>query len=138
MAIMKLIKFIVVTLSLGVTTGCAVTAGRFNTETHFSFPNSNVVPLGQVKSTMSRWSFLFPKVTADDALGLMKEAIAQQSGADLVINYVLDTKTTIFPPFIYITDIVLEGTAARMEIGEQDLRSVIEQVEYRSFQSSPK
>lgn len=134
---MKLIKFIVVTLPLGVITGCAVTAGHFNTETHFSFPNSNVVPLGQVKSTMSRWSFLFPNVTGDEALGLMKEAIAQQSGADLVINYVLDTKTTIFPPFIYKTDMVLEGTAAKMEIGEQELRSVIEQVEYRPFKSTP-
>lgn len=134
---MKLIKVIVVTFSLVLITGCAVTAGRFNTETHFSFPNSNVVPLGQVKSTMSRWSFLLPNVTGDDALGLMKEALAQQSGTDLVINYVLDTKTTIFPLFIYKTDMVLEGTAAKMEIGEQELRSVIKQVEYGPFKSSP-
>jgi hypothetical protein len=133
---MKFIKLITVAFLIGIITGCAVKGGNFSTETHFSFPNSNVVPLGQVKSSMSKWSFLFPDVSGNETLELMKEAIAQQPGADMLINYVLDTENTMFLPFVYKIDMVLEGTAAKMQIGEQDLRSVIEQVEYRSFKNS--
>ncbi len=133
---MKIFKLIMALSFLGGATGCSIKAGHFNPESHFSFPNSNVQPLGQVKATRSKWSFLFPNVTGDDTLELMKEAISQQSDADLVVNYVLDTRTTILPIFIYKTDMVFEGTAAKMIIGEQELRSVLEQAPYRSFKTS--
>lgn len=135
---MKLTKFIVTLFSLCIITGCSIKAGGFNSETHFSFPNSNVTPLGQVKSTLSRWSFFASPVEGDDALNLVNEAIAQKPGADLMLNYILDTKITIFPPLIYKTEMVVEGTAAKMEIGEQELENTLNQVKYRSFKHSIK
>ena len=117
-------------LSLFVFAGCSVTAGRFGDETHFSFPNSNVQPLGHVTSTMSRWSFFVSPLGKDDALVLLKDALTQKPGADLVLNYTLDTKITLFPIFIYKADITLDGTAAKMEVGEQKLKPVLDKVRY--------
>ncbi len=135
---MKLTKFIVTLFFLSIITGCSMKAGSFDTETHFSFPNSNVTPLGQVKSTLSRWSFLASPVEGDDALNLVNEAISQKSGADLMINYTLDTKMTMFPLFIYKTDMVVDGTAAKMNIGEQELQNKLDIVKYRSFKKTIK
>ncbi len=135
---MKLTKFIVSVFSLCVIASCSINAGHFNTESHFSFPNSNVTPLGQVKSTLSRWSFFSLPVEGDDALNLVNEAIAQKSGADLMLNYILDTKITMFPLFIYKADMVVEGTAAKMEIGEQELRNILDRLKYRPFKKSMK
>jgi len=128
---MKTVKRAALVFYLFAMAGCSVKGGQFRDETNFSFPNSNVTPLGSVKSTMSRWSFLTTPIGEADALLLLKDAIGQKAGADLVINYTLDTKVTVFPLFIYKTDMVLEGTAAKMEVGEQDLRSVLDQIEYR-------
>lgn len=112
--------------------------GGFNSETHFSFPNSNVTPLGQVKSSLSKWSIGLLPVDSGDALNLVNEAIAQKSGANLMLNYIIDTRITIFLPFVYKADMLVEGTAAKMEIGEQELQSILNQVQYRSFKDSIK
>ena len=133
---MKLILLLIIASSVGLLTGCTVTGGRFSHESHFSFPNSTVVPLGQVKATRSQWSFLTPSLSGDDALGLMREALAQQADADLIIDYVVDTTITIFPPFIYKTDMVFEGRAAKMTIGRQELQSIQNQANYRPFKKS--
>jgi hypothetical protein len=133
---MKLILLLIIASSVGLLAGCIVEGGRFSPESHFSFPNSTVVPLGQVKATRSRWSVLTPSLSGDDALELMREALAQKAGADLIIDYVLDTTTTIFPPFIYKTDMVFEGTAVKMTIGRQELQSILNQANYRPFKKS--
>ncbi len=135
---MKRIKFIAVMYFLCMTAGCGSKLGSFDSESHFSFPNSNVTPLGQVKSSLSRWSFFVFPVEGDDALNLVNEAMAQKPGADLMINYVLDTKMVMFPPLFYKADMTVEGTAAKMEIGEQGLGKTLDQLKYRSFKSSIK
>ena len=132
---MKLIKYIVLTFCFSIIAACgSINAGHFNSESHFSYTNSNITPLGHVKSTLTRWSFLSLPVEGDDALTLVNEAIAQKPGADLMINYVLDTKITMLPLYIFKADMVVEGTAAKMEIGEQELQSM----KYRAFKKSLK
>ncbi len=135
---MKLTKFITVFLFLYVLAGCSLKQGSFDNQSHFSFPNSNVTPLGQVKSSLSCWGFLVFPLESDDALNLVNEAIAQKPGADLMINYVLDTKLGGLPPLFYKVDMTVEGTAAKMQIGEQGLGTTLDQVKYRSFKSSIK
>lgn len=135
---MKLTQIVISVLSLCAITGCSINAGHFDSQSHFSYPNSNVTPLGQVKSTLTRWSFFVPPVEADDALTLVNEAIAKKPGADMMINYVLDTTTMILPLFFYKADMVVEGTAAKMEIGEQALENTLKKIEYKPFKSTIK
>jgi len=105
--------------------GCSIKAGGIDTQTHFSYPNSNVTPLGPVSSSFSKTGIIFPpSVTGADVKGLMDKALAQKAGADLVINSKIDTKYTIYPLFffnIYTVDMTLAGTAANMEVGIQEL-----------------
>ena len=55
---MKLTQIVISVISLCAITGCSsINAGHFDIQNHFSYPNSNVTPLGQVKSTLTRWSF---------------------------------------------------------------------------------
>lgn len=41
-------------------TGCSTTSGSFAQQTHFSFPNSNVKSLGNIKHSVSECAFLIP------------------------------------------------------------------------------
>ncbi len=107
------------------TTGCTV--GQFHRlgpQSHFSFPNSNVKDLGPVNvkltGTSSLW--IFPSfMTSEVDQKVFNAAISEVDGADLVLDY---ARTTIIKEFlgIYWTEEYLEGTAARMEVGQQHLR----------------
>lgn len=102
--------------------GCSSTIGTFTPSTNFTYPNSNVRPLGHVKVSAKKEDFFFaPALTKDNVTDLMNDALAQQPGADMLVNYRLDTTYTMFP-FYYIQTITLEGTAVDMiTLGEQDL-----------------
>jgi hypothetical protein len=107
--------------------GCSTKFGDFAEQTHFSFPNSNVKPLGHVEASKVKWGFVIPpSLTADDVREMINEALAQKAGADLVINYKTDTKVTGIP-FVYKLTMTLSGTAVSMEVGEQEL---FDQVNY--------
>ena len=100
---------------------CSVTRGNFQTNTHFAYPNSNITPLGHIKATSKQGSFLIPpELTKDDIQKLMNDALAQKPGADMIVNYRLDTTYTLFP-FYYLREIKIEGTAAKMQLGEQNI-----------------
>jgi len=115
--------------------GCSLKMGSFSAQTHFTYPNSNVKPLGYVRAVLSKTSYLVPPtITSEDIINLMNDALAQKSGADLVINYRVNTINTCYPfdvmPVFWKTDIILEGTAVNMEIGIKELQEAVEKSKY--------
>ncbi len=105
-----------------------MTMGTTGTKTHFAYPNSNVTPLGAVSSSISKSAiFLPPQINEADIKQLMDQAFSQKAGADLVINYKLDTTVTMIPlVFInfYKLEMKLDGTAAKMEVGIKELQAL--------------
>ena len=96
----------------------------FFPQSHFSYPNSNVVPLGPAKGETSTVSLFIPVFWDAD---MQEEALAQaikQKGGDMLIDYVGTTEITMFPLMfitLYKTDYKVEGTVAKMELGKQIL-----------------
>lgn len=104
--------------------GCTTKFGMFETNNRFAFPNSNVEPIGPVSAEVSKTRFVIPK-TVDKALldEVMNKAL-QETGGDLIINYKLNTITTVYPiPIIgpFTTKLRIEGTACKMKVGRQEL-----------------
>jgi hypothetical protein len=94
-------------------------------QSHFDFPNSNVTPLGPVKVEVSGPSnFLKPPdvVTSDSDQLVYTAALAQQPGANLLIDYTKIYKSYSFFPFTW-SKLQLEGTACKMELGKQDINA---------------
>jgi hypothetical protein len=106
-------------------------------QTHFTFPNSNVIPIGTASATASVKGNLdkFPDISGANKAALDK-AISSKGG-DLMINTIIDgtldtttTTTTTTTGYQYDIDInidyvytvVVQGTVAKMEIGKQNLR----------------
>ena len=93
---------------------------------HFVFPNSNVTALGPVKVSLSgEVGFFSPPTIKTGELDatVYNKAIRQVVGADMVIDYVRTTRLYMFPFLpIFWTDVQLEGTAAKMELGKQSLK----------------
>jgi hypothetical protein len=101
--------------------GCSTTHGAFEPTAHFAYPNSNVQPMGHVSAIVKEGMFLIPPtLNKEKVLKLMSDALAQQPGADAIINYRLDTTYTMYP-FYYVQTVKLEGSAAKMQVGEQEL-----------------
>jgi|SaaInl8_200m_RNA_FD_contig_51_1869320_length_1814_multi_6_in_0_out_0_3 hypothetical protein len=130
---MKLFKnstLIVLGLIIAITViGCSKTYLRgFSPQSHFDYPNSNVIPLGKVVGEASR-SAIFGM--PDDDSSLQKEAIHNalnsKSEADILINYmVFDKRTDLL--FIHTLSRRVEGTAAKMRIGKQKLQQLKKEV----------
>ena len=109
-------------------------AGSFRmAQSHFTFPNSNVIPIGTAKASASRKGDLdnYPNV-----MGAIQEAMDRaiaSKGGDLMINATTNgTMTTITtyvkegafyrPRITFKYDVVVQGTVARMTVGKQKLR----------------
>lgn len=98
-------------------------------QSHFTFPNSNVIPLGSVSAVATRMGDMnsFP-----DLNGAITEAMDQaiaSKGGDLLINVmvnsVLTTKMTTWEGkhmIRFFIDVEVQGTVAKMEIGKQLLK----------------
>jgi hypothetical protein len=113
--------------------GCASRAGSFCPQSHFTYPNSNVVDLGQVEARTSKRSWIIPpEIKQEDAVELMNKALAQNPEADLLINYKIDTLTTVIPVInIITTEMILSGHAASMvEIGRQEVLKNVSEWNY--------
>ena len=112
-------------------------------QSHFSYPNSNVIPLGQVTGSSHKTGSLsdFPRI--DQAtIEAIDNAIHSKPGADMLINAttsgVLTTTTTTTTnnkidgysgkqldsnlDIKYDLDFTVTGTAVKMEVGEQILK----------------
>lgn len=127
---MKYTKVVMVIMLAIFGTGCAITSGGFSEQTHFDFPNSNVKPLGQVKASIEKSSWIVPpEVTLNDVRNIIDQALKLKAGADMIINYRLNTTNTSYL-YYYTMLITLEGTAVSMEVGEQELQELIDQSGY--------
>jgi len=107
-------------------TGCQVAqVTQLGPQSHFAYPNSNVTPLGPAKAKVSGGSGLqMPMPTSRSDVAVYNKAISQVNGANLVVDYIKTFKVYVFPllPFFYWSAAEIEGTAAKMEVGKQQLR----------------
>ncbi len=123
--------------------GCSMTRGTFQPNTHFAYPNSNVRPLGHIVANTKEGSFIIaPELTKEKALKLVNDALAQKPGADMIVNYRLDTTYTVYPfyglPLYIVQDIKIEGTAAKMDVGEQAIGETSKDSTPKAKVQSPK
>ena len=109
---------VVLLLSIGCTQHYLV---GFIPQSHFDYPNSNVIPIGRAvgEASISK-IFDFPFPTADLEEEAIKNAL-KQKGGDILVNYVKFYDRTSILGFIHTLTIRVEGTAAKMEIGKQKL-----------------
>lgn len=110
----------------GALAGCTVGSSvALKPQSHFSYPNSNVTPIGRVRGEATTQSIFAPNfMDADVELEAIQAAL-KEKGGDVLIDYVLSTKTTMIPLFIlnvFVTTYTVEGTAAKMVIGKRELR----------------
>jgi len=116
-------KLILCSFLLLLLSGCTIGTGAYiSPQSHFDFPNSNVIPIGSVRGEATTSGF-YPAIM--DA-NLKQEAIQnalKQKGGDLLIDatYYYSVKSMCILP-LYITTITVEGTACKMEIGKQELK----------------
>lgn len=123
MKIMRFTKGIGILLCLAfAVAGCTVGSGALlQPQSHFDFPNSNVIPLGKVHGEATAVSF-FPSPMDADLQEQAVQSALKQKGGDILIDYTYSYKIVslmIIP--IYTTTIRVDGTACKMEIGEQEL-----------------
>lgn len=98
---------------------------RIGTESEFVHPNANVKTLGPVKVKISGGSGFFvppPMRTAELDRRLYQAALSQVAGANVVIDYVVVTTIKTIPVLpVYFSELELEGTAAKVDVGQQYL-----------------
>jgi hypothetical protein len=99
--------------------------GKFP-QSHFTYPNANVIPLTKVsgKSETKVKIFLPPSVTSSIMDQAYSDALRKASGADLMINVDAYHKVTQIPLWfinLYISRYLVDGTAAKQEVGKQKL-----------------
>ncbi len=100
---------------------CAVRVGSVIPNSHYVYPNSNVTPLGHTYSEIKKTGVIIPPAfKARDVDQLYNTALSRHSGADVIIDYSVDTKITSFFIFHFLKT-TLVGTAAKMEVGKQDI-----------------
>lgn len=111
-------------------TACSYGNGYRINSTHFAYPNSNVVPLGEVEGSSTRLCGLlfinWGSAGGDDVDSAIEDAMHAEAGADLLINADVETGQFYFPYLFSTCYASVRGTAARMEVGRQEL-SVFEQ-----------
>jgi hypothetical protein len=108
-------------LTLG---GCAMASfAQIGPQSHFDFPNSNVKALGPVKVKVPgrTTAFIPPLPKAEDDVMMYNVALAQVEGANIITDYIKIIRIYGLGP-IYWSEYELEGTAAKMEVGQRDLK----------------
>ncbi|MBM3301667.1 MAG: hypothetical protein FJY85_17175 [Deltaproteobacteria bacterium] len=107
------------------TVGCTIATGVWPVpQSHFAYPNSNVIPLGEGKGEASDTSFGLPSIGMDpDLMQQAVQAAIQTKGGNLLVDYDLYFEISTIPGLpIYTTTWRVEGTVAKMEIGKQILK----------------
>jgi len=115
-----MIRFSVIAIGLS---GCVFASASQSPQSHFVFPNSNVIPLSESEGSTSKLCGLlivqFAGPDADDQETATREALAKSNG-DVLINVRTSTKMINFGVATICTTTV-QGTAAKMEVGRQVL-----------------
>jgi hypothetical protein len=103
---------------------CTTTAADLTVQSKFAYPNGDYTYLGHIQAEKKYMttSFTAPEMTRDVFLDLQKQALAQQSGADMVVNYAISSSITTVPPIpVTWTTFRLDGTAIKvLNVGKQD------------------
>ena len=103
-------------------TGCSIEMGNRIDSSNFIHPNSNVTPLGQTNSEVSKIGIIIPSsVSRQEYRELFNKALNKYQDADAIINMGIDVKYTNYLNLIHTTELTLTGTAVNVEVGEQDL-----------------
>ena len=109
---------------LSATSACTMFDTSFPfSQSHFTYPNSNVKPIGHATGEASTTS-LSPDFNDPN---LEEQAISNalsSRGGDLLINYNERQYITMIPLVIfniYTTTVQVDGTAVKMTVGEQNL-----------------
>ena len=108
-----------VVLSLAIfSTGCSQKAFvGFDHQSHFDYPNSNVLPVARVGGEATRSFFLSaPLITADIQEEAIMNALSKQADANILVNFMEFADITTLP-FITVLKYRVEGVACKMEIG---------------------
>ncbi len=106
-------------------TGCAVGGtARLKPNSHFAYPNSNIKALGPVKGEASTLSIMMPTILTGAMMEEAYKSALASSGGDMIIDAV-EVSTTRLIPLLYInlyySTFTVEGTAAKMDLGQQKL-----------------
>lgn len=102
--------------------GCTLKSGQFQPNSHVPYPNSNIVNIGHVTGTATKWTWFSGSVDKEMIDTAYSNAL-KQKGGDLLLNFKITTETTTFLIIPIIkTEPKVEGTAAKMTIGRQELR----------------
>ncbi|MFM8330332.1 MAG: hypothetical protein ACKN9T_01450 [Candidatus Methylumidiphilus sp.] len=119
---MKLQSVLAVCACVSQLSACAtLKTGDFVRQSHYVEAGSHIKPLGRVSAEVNQASFLVsPDFDLAKALELFDQALNQQKGATMLINYRIDEKTrTWFLPIPFLPwhtlDVVVQGTAAAVE-----------------------
>lgn len=102
---------------------CTQKVYSLHPQSHFDYPNSNIRPLASTSGTVSEISFLTPNLSGELERSAIADALNKQAGADILINYIGEQKTTqllILP--IYSITYTVRGTASATEVGKQYLK----------------
>jgi hypothetical protein len=100
---------------------CSITQGSITPSSHYVYPNSNVTPLGATNARIKKFGFILPpRFRARDLDRLYGDAMAKHAGADLILDNKVDSKNTFLFIFHFMT-VTISGTAAKMEVGKQDI-----------------
>lgn len=103
--------------------GCTVATGVWPIpQSHFAYPNSNVIPLGQGQGKADTISLGMPDIMDPDLMEQAVQDAIKQKGGDLLLDYDLSMEIKQYIPFVYSISWKAEGTVARMEIGKQKLQ----------------
>ena len=107
--------------------GCKVgQVTQIGPQSYFNYPNSNVTPLGPVKARVpGPGGLMLQTATGELDAKVYREALAKVPEANLLIDYVKTTHMYMAPLWlvnVYWSEIEIEGTAAKMEVGKQVLR----------------
>jgi len=104
---------------------CSFGAASIIPQTHFAYPNSNVVPLGHAEGKASKLCGIFfitwGSPDGDLAMRAVQKALASKGG-DLMIDARFDSKSFFIPYIVTICSVSVSGTAAKMEVGRQELK----------------
>ncbi len=110
-------------LCLLATSSCNTATSDLDIQSKFSYPNGDYSSLGHVSAENKYFttSFTAPVMTREVFLDLQQKALAQEPGADFVVNYVITSSVTQVPPIpVSWTTFKLEGTAIKVvEVGGQ-------------------
>ncbi len=103
--------------------GCTTSFGAQQPNTQFVYPNSNVKILGPAQASVTKQGFMGFGVlpTGDEVRAVYDQALSQQAGANVLVNFSEDTDFTTYLLWATAT-YTIKGDAAKMDVGKQHLR----------------